>query len=462
MSSTTRSPNRRPRERGQAIVVFAISLVLLIIVAALAFDTGMVMLERRDEQNAADSAALAGARYLPATSMARSKALAMAAMNGYDPVSDPSVTIRIGTSATRIEVAISRAMPSVFAGVVGQTSWDVGALAVAVKMDDDQPFAAFVALSPDDCPAVLISGTGVVSSNGDVQVNSACPDQALKISGQGSLELAHDGLGCYVVGGSQISGKANGTYCDPPQQGSPLTFPVSGMPLNASWPMPALQVGGTTKAIPSGCPGSSAPASDAAPAVCQFQSSYAGTTWRLYPGYYPGGIKLQGGVFYLEPGIYHLAGGGLQAAGNGVLVISVDSGGTTLGGGVLLFNTTHPVAASGAIQLGGSSAEFHLHPLGGIHSCDPSEDLEPWERYLIFQDPAVTNEVVINAGDSDMDARGLIFAPTANVKVNGGSGTLSMDAIIAYTFQINGDGGNINVLYDACALPTFTGYGLII
>jgi Flp pilus assembly protein TadG len=439
-----------------------LSLLLLVIVAALGFDTGMVMLERRDQQNAADAAALAGVRYLPATSTARSRALAMAAMNGYDPASDASVSIRGSVNATRIEVNITRQMPSLFAAAAGRTTWDVSALAVAVKMDDDQPFAALVALSPDDCPAVLISGTGVVASNGDVQVNSACPDQALKISGQGTLELAHDGLGCYVVGGSQVSGKANGTYCDPPQAGSPMTFPITGMPMNTSWPPPPLQVGGTTKSIPNGCPGSTTPATDAAPAVCQFQSNYAGTTWRLYPGYYPGGIKLQGGIFYLEPGIYHLAGGGLQAAGNGVDVISVDVGGTSLGGGVLLFNTTHPLAASGGIQLGGSSAKFNLHPLGGIHSCEPSEELEPWERYLIFQDPAVTNEIVINAGDSDVSARGLIFAPTANVKVNGGTGTLTIDAIIAYTFQINGNEGNINVLYDSCALPTFTGYGLII
>ena len=58
MSSTT----SRPQERGQVLVLFAGGLVALLIVAALAFDVGMMLVERRDEQNAADAAALAGAR----------------------------------------------------------------------------------------------------------------------------------------------------------------------------------------------------------------------------------------------------------------------------------------------------------------------------------------------------------------------------------------------------------------
>src|SRR3954471_15800974 len=53
------------RERGQVLVLFAGAALTLFVVAALAFDTGMILVQRRDEQNAADAAALAGARYLP-------------------------------------------------------------------------------------------------------------------------------------------------------------------------------------------------------------------------------------------------------------------------------------------------------------------------------------------------------------------------------------------------------------
>ena len=60
MSSTTDAR----RERGQILVLFAGAIVVLLIVAALAFDVGMILVERRDQQNAADAAALAGARYV--------------------------------------------------------------------------------------------------------------------------------------------------------------------------------------------------------------------------------------------------------------------------------------------------------------------------------------------------------------------------------------------------------------
>lgn len=458
----------RERERGQALVVFALILVGLMLAGALALDVGFIMLERRDEQNAADAAALAGVRLLPDTSAARSAARSIATENGFTDGVD-SATVTVGVTTTRVQVRIQRNVPSFFALVAGRTDWDVSALAVAISLNDQPPFAALTALNEHACEALKITGTGLISSWGDVQVNSDCPTDALLISGQGNLQLQHDGLACWVVGGYQISGKGVGKYCDPPQQGVPIPFPISAMPSNETTPTTPLQLGGSPMAIPDGCPGTTG-YSDTTPKTCQFNSSYKGTIWRLYPGYYPGGIKVQsGGTFCLEPGIYHLAGGGFTVTGNGAVAVSVDSGscpttvGTipTLGGGVLFFNTTHPNAASGPIQMGGNGALFNFWPLGGIdESCSgPSEG---WNRYLIFQDPAVTNTLIINGGTNDMQARGLIIAPTAKVQINGGSGDLTMDAIVADTYLVNGSGGNIEVLFDNCALPTFTGYGLVI
>ena len=440
-------------------------MLVLALVAALAFDVGMVMLERRDEQNAADAAALAGARCLniprPCDPVARAREVATD--NGFT-TGLLSTTVTVAASSNLIRVDIDRGLASLFAGVAGLATWDVSAFAVAVNMDNAPPFAAMIALSPDDCPAFQVTGTGVINSNGDIQVNSACaaPDgEAFLISGQGNLVMDNDGLACYVVGDWNIGGKANGTYCDPPQDGVPLDWPIVAMPENLDWPNAPVQEGGTTKAIPSGCPGSTAPATDAAPSTCQFQASYDGTTWRLYPGYYPGGIKLQAGTFYMEPGIYHLAGGGFTAVSTGVTLVSTDPGGTTLGGGVLFFNTTHANMANGAISMGGNGNSFDLWPLGGL---DENCEIGPsggWNRYMIFQDPAVTDLMKISGGGNYNSARGLILAPTAEVQMNGGGGELTIDAVIAYTFKVNGNEGTINVLYDNCALPTFTGYGLI-
>lgn len=454
----------RPRERGQALVVFALSLVLVMIVAALGYDTGMIMLGKRDQQNAADAAALAGVRLLPNRSAARTRAWDIAAANGFDDADD-SVAVQVFVSATRIDVRILEQMPSLFAGVIGISTWDVSASAAAVKMDDSPMSAAMMALSPDACPAFKITGSGRVSTNGDIQVNSSCaaPDgDAFLISGQGDLFLGKENLGCYVVGDAEIGGKGSGSYCDPPQTGAPpVSYPVQGSPFNTTTPATPVRLvdNGKGLKVPARCPGGTNAATDAAPASCQFSSTYSGSEWRLFPGYYPGGINLQGGKFYMEPGIYHLAGGGLKTSGGGVTLISVDAGTTNLGGGVLLFNSTHPIASPGGIQLSGGDSTAQLLPLNYDPTCE--EPSGPWDRYLIFQDPANSQGISINGSSSDMIARGLIYAPTADVTLNGNGGTLIIDAVIASTFQINGGGGNINVEYDACNLPTFTGYGLI-
>src|SRR5262245_61887308 len=61
LSSTT---DPRRAERGQILVIFAGGLVLILAVAALVFDVGQNLLDRRTEQNVSDAAALAGAQYV--------------------------------------------------------------------------------------------------------------------------------------------------------------------------------------------------------------------------------------------------------------------------------------------------------------------------------------------------------------------------------------------------------------
>jgi hypothetical protein len=52
--------DRKNNENGQIIVLLAVSLVVVLVVAALAIDGGMIYTERRQAQNAADAASLAG------------------------------------------------------------------------------------------------------------------------------------------------------------------------------------------------------------------------------------------------------------------------------------------------------------------------------------------------------------------------------------------------------------------
>src|SRR4030042_1217320 len=59
--------HRLGRESGQALILAAAGMVVILGMAAMAIDVGMFLQERRDLQNAADAAALAGAQDLPAS-----------------------------------------------------------------------------------------------------------------------------------------------------------------------------------------------------------------------------------------------------------------------------------------------------------------------------------------------------------------------------------------------------------
>ncbi len=106
LSSTTRPSS----SKGQALAVFALSLTAILLSGALAFDAGLVFVERRDQQNAADAAALAGARYLTSNSAsartnAQSAAYDIATANGFANGLDTLSQLQ-----HRLKVSISRIM----------------------------------------------------------------------------------------------------------------------------------------------------------------------------------------------------------------------------------------------------------------------------------------------------------------------------------------------------------------
>jgi hypothetical protein len=457
-------------------VIFALTMVTLMIFAALAFDTGSMLLERRDQQNAADAAALAGARYLPGDQAgAEAAARSVAQANGFENGVDTETVDVTFPGSSRIEVEIGSARQSIFGGILGRADWAVAARAVAVNQTGVPADFSMLSLDPHGCEALHVSGNGTVTANGNIQVNSDCATGALKRTGGGVITVTADGAACNVVGDIHSTGGGS-LNCDDNEGAPEIPDPLVDLeaPGIPSFPDPPLQVGGAPGDIPAGCPGALAPAVPAtadAPATCQFQSSYAGTTWRLYPGYYPGGIKLQAGIFYLEPGIYYIGGGGIEITGNGATALSVAAGGTTLGGGILFYNTeasefssqcaanTAPDPLTQCIQpitLNGAQATIDLWPLdtGSI-----------WDGLVVFQDRnlnAPGDDLVVNGSSSDTQVRGTIYLPSGDVRVNGSGGKVTVDQVISYRFTINGaPGSQISVLYDDDFLYGGTAYGLI-
>jgi Flp pilus assembly protein TadG len=308
VSSTTKRV-----QDGQILVLFAISATVIFTMAALAYDVGLVLVEQRDQQNAADAASLAGARYLPGdTATARARAEQIALENGFqDGVNSASVVIDFGswspgggfTSGTgtgAIDVQITATRPSIFAGIIGRSGWDVSSHAVAVNQSSNTGPFAMLSLHPTACPAFRVEGTGIVNSNGNIQVNSACTtgDAAFRVAGTGALSMTAPGIGCNVVGGATFGGGVTHNDCNPANVSAPevpdpysawSTPPIPAMPQAPQrWNPTTNLPWSPATAPPAGCPGSATPATAVDPQICLFGGSYAGQTWRLFPGYYPG------------------------------------------------------------------------------------------------------------------------------------------------------------------------------
>ncbi len=508
MSSNT----DRAREHGQAVVIFSLWIVLLVVMAAAAFDVGQSMLDRRNQQNASDAAALAGARYLlddpncnSSPSLANcpkalAAALAVAFDNGFGDgttnganVNGSTVTVRIPPGPTSqfanlagyVQVTIGSTRSSIFAGQMLPSTWDVAAMGVARNGPDVGAPYSFLALNQTACPSVLISGQGSVTAGGDIQVNSSCPTGALVTGGNANMTVTSP-TGEINVVGDWASGGGNVTVSPTPQENQPwVPDPLADLPPPPlpGAPAPVVQESGS-QPIPDGCPGGSNPATAVSPAACQFPSSYAGTVWRLYPGYYPGGLHFQAGTFYLEPGIYYLGGGGLDANGGGATIYSVDAGGTAppMGGGILLYNTedalyhdqcagvgSFPVdvtaaeACLGPIMLNGSSAPIHIQ---AIQDGDYAGIVIFQDRNLSIDDPSTpigsrTADVLINGSASTLNVVGTIYVPLGLFQANGNAGTASTVQVIADEFKVTGHNAEMTALYDGAAFFKFTGIGLV-
>src|SRR4051812_20457879 len=101
----------RDRETGQLLVIFAVGVVTLLLISALVIDLGFSLTIRRNEQNAADAAAIAAARFIrtgaggpPEPARMRKAACFYAEKNGFfsgaggdvngsPPANDPDGTL---------------------------------------------------------------------------------------------------------------------------------------------------------------------------------------------------------------------------------------------------------------------------------------------------------------------------------------------------------------------------------
>jgi hypothetical protein len=488
LSSTTEP---RVRQRGQVLVLFAGGLVLIMAIAALVFDVGQNLLDRRTEQNVSDAAALAGARYVhtaaytyhggcasvPAGMPAVTAACGLAADSGYvDGQGGRTVRIDLPPVVPStfsglpgyIEVQIGNTRPSFVAGILGLRTQKTAALGVATNQSDIALPYSLLALDPTDCGASFITGSPgtAIATNGTVHVDSSCSTApgALQLSGNGVLTAPE----CDVVGLIQTSGGAT-NHCT----AAPSGVLVSGDPLKnlpppakpVGYPLPVQPLDGGP--IPANCPGGSSPATEASPSTCAFTNGpVAGHVYRIFPGYYPGGISTSKATVYMDPVIYWIGGGGVDVQSSGGLLISKaagDNSGTNPTGGVLIYDTIDPVPSTGCTGAGCFGGFTMNGSPGATLALRPLQS-GFYKGMVVFVDravPAGSTVVILNGGNSNLDIKGTIYSATGAVQFNGSATDVNATQVICYSFQVNGSGASFTMNYNPADLFHVTGVGLV-
>ena len=132
------APIESDRQRGQMLALFAICLVAIIAMTGLVIDGGMTLTQRREEQNTADAAAMAGAYAYATTgnaSTAVAEAQGTAAANGYTDGQDGAVvtvTVSVSGGLATVTANVTKPHRNYFSGIVGFGSWDVSVTASAI------------------------------------------------------------------------------------------------------------------------------------------------------------------------------------------------------------------------------------------------------------------------------------------------------------------------------------------
>ena len=379
----------KPFERGQALILIALTLVGLMGIAGLVIDGGNAFQDRQQAQNAADAAALASAHARITGGNVVDSAMAAAAENGFN--NDGARTIislytppKDGPHAGDIEyiqVIIRSTVKTYLMRVIGTDEIVNEVQAVArTKTPEIGPVLhghAVISLAPEsNCFNRLsfwVHGEATLDiTGGGVFVNSNNQECALIQQGNGSIRL-EDGYGINVVGNARV------------QKLHLFTPAISAGAMPVPYPPPFF--------MPKvGCDGEAEVSLDGT-------SMTAGAWGEEFP---------PPGVTQLESGVYCL--------GNGMNVTGL------LEGHNVIFKVTN-----GEVRFSSGSAVRVDAPNAG-----------PNAGLLIYLPMENRSKVVLNGG-AESDIQGTILAPASPILIKGMDSDRGFHSqIIGYTVEADG------------------------
>jgi len=386
-------------ERGQALIIIVLAIVGLAGMAGLVIDGGNAFLDRRNAQNAADSAALAAALHRVRGNQGLSAAaLASAAQNGYNnngssnivefhnpPIDGPNTG-----DVEYVQVKITSHVKTYVARVLGwnQLTNKVEAVARTKTPEVAQIMngQAVISLAPQsDCnnnKSFWLHGEATLDiTGGGVFVNSHNKECAFIQQGSGSIRI-NDRYLINVVGTASI------------QKPQLLSPGVSVGAIGISYPPPFF--------MPSiGCP-------DEAEVSLDGTGMTSGSWSDVFPP--PGVTHLDSGVYCLDDGINITN----DIEGHNVILKVQD----------------------GDVKFSGTANIVLDAPNSGDH-----------QGLLLYVPMDNKNKVVLNGGAGSI-IKGTILAPASEVHINGNDSSSGFHSqIIGYTIDVNGT-SNVVIIYN--------------
>ena len=492
-------------------------MVVLLGIGALVVDLGMSWMLRRQEQNAADPGAIAAARWLrdpvtgaPMLDQAAMEAdacmyaqandffvgdagCAAALASGALDVNSPPISGPFSGSSGKVQVIITAQHPSFFGGIFNKPTARVTTDAVAANDATSSNSSSLVALNPTCSGGASgqVSGGGTVrifpvggaTDGGYVHVNSNCGSSTDDVcnNGVGSSALAISGVlktpFASVVGSCTYSGSGpNGLQCEPATLPSCLNEGANPL----SDPLASLLEPRLTDYANGICPDGT-PSTPTSTSSCDLKASdcppIAGTnTCILPPGVYYGGWDVKSNVrVQLDDGLYILAGSGIKLAGSSEIT-TVDSA-TGTAARITIFSTDGPGCPSIPVQCQGSvtftaNQAFKAKATDGTSCRAVSPTICNWKGILLWHDGTASNPsaTIKLGGQASSTLSGTIYAPKADVQINGGTGTTGCDGsatasclsiqIISWTWKIDGN-ALVEMPYDPSELYQIYLRGLI-
>jgi hypothetical protein len=444
-------------QSGQAVVILAGLLVALTVLAAMVFDAGLGMTDRRNLQAFADAAALAGARsYAPGannahwvamqylgSSLSFSLPAGSCSGSGSCPAGTYNVagyTITLGDTSRQnsiltypsvLDVVISHQQPSVFARMIGFTTLTAAASARATTPGPQFNGAAYAVAAVSGNAMINGGGAAFQTVTGPVYAyGSFGANNVPHTTGVPSVQTNYDSTPCP---GNPTNRLDNGGA------GNSLNYNTTdGLPMPNNFNIPP--------------PTNYDNASPIAPNVT-YTSAVAAQdalgNWKpgIYNGFAPGGGKMNGGVYK----IINTAGIALGSITNTVHTASGTSNGADAVAIVLDSSDTGTLDISNAVLNGLDD----LNPPGYTGPRDPAGT----HNFVIFGGngpTAFAGTISIGPG-ATTDMSGIIYLPKVSYVSNGNSSPQFTGSLTVASMTVNGGGNGAQVFKWVCGLNAVNG-----